>query len=473
MRARRRGHSRRSPGLIGQREYLGTFLAQQRYLFQRLDLDSLQLSLSHDGTSQTIGRVACQDQKKVTKVWSPEEFNRSNGQTTIWAEKTIPVYDLVFQFDGPFIFAVEVAKGSEDGRGGFQPDEPLDAIVGFGWSGAPGKSGGTGITGIGGTLGGAGVVGKGGEGGTGVFGDAGGDATGVIGLGGPHEGTGVFGLGSGGDRVLRRGSGGAGVHGVGGHALLQAGPGDVLPGVGVFGQGGKILEENRDRLLLGTGVIGVGGDANNKDMPATNEAGSVGVFGQGADAKINTIVDGGTTVTDGPAEPGAGVIGRGGIVTGARIPPAAGVIGLAGGLTKPDISMTGNAGVVGVGRTGVRGIGVADGAGALAGPGVSGFSDTDRGGVFASRDVAQAQLVPKRVATTFPQGSPITPTGISAAKLEERVVSLPRTGQGGDLMTLIDDSRFCTLWFCVKGEERPEPAQWAQVILGPAFAGQS
>lgn len=135
--------------------------------------------------------------------------------------------------------------------------------------------------------------------------------------------------------------------------------------------------------------------------------------------------------------------------------------------------MTGNVGVVGFGRTGVRGIGVADGAGALAGPGVSGFSDTDRGGVFASNDAAQAQLVPKRVKTTLPQGSPITPSGISAAKLEERVVSLPRSGQGGDLMTLIDDSHLCTFWFCVKGEERPAPAQWAQVLLGPAFPGQS
>ena len=246
--------------------------------------------------------------------------NRSNNQTTIWAENTIPYHDLVVHFTGPFIFAVEVAKDSEDDRDGFQPAEPLDAIVGFGWSGEPGKRGGTGVTGIGGTLGGAGVVGKGGENGTGVFADAGGDATGVVGLGGPREGTGVFGLGSGGERVLRRGSGGTGVHGVGGHARLQPGPGDVLPGVGVFGQGGKILEENRDRLPLGTGVIGVGGDANNKDMPAINEAGSVGVFGQGADAKINTIVDGGTGVSDGPAEPGAGVVGRGGIVTGARIP---------------------------------------------------------------------------------------------------------------------------------------------------------
>ena len=38
----------------------------------------------------------------------------------------------------------------------------------------------------------------------------------------------MFGLGGGGERLLRRGAGGTGVHGVGGVASLQPGPDDVL-----------------------------------------------------------------------------------------------------------------------------------------------------------------------------------------------------------------------------------------------------
>jgi hypothetical protein len=109
------------------------------------------------------------------------------------------------------------------------------------------------------------VFAQGGDGnGEGLLADAGGDATGVLALGGPREGTGVFGLGGGGERLFRRGAGGKGVHGVGGIASLRD---NVLPGVGVFGQGGQIREENTSGVLLGTGVIGVGGDDGNKDMP--------------------------------------------------------------------------------------------------------------------------------------------------------------------------------------------------------------
>ena len=100
--------------------------------------------------------------------------------------------------------------------------------------------------------------------------------------------------------------------GVGGHALVQPGPGDVPPGTGVLGQGGRMLEKIVGRLLLGTGVIGVGGDADNKDLPLASEAGSADVFGQGTDAQLKSIVDAsGGSVFDGPAEPCAGVIGRG------------------------------------------------------------------------------------------------------------------------------------------------------------------
>jgi hypothetical protein len=401
--------------------------------------------------------------------------NRSNDQTTIWAENKFTTVDIGpfevdwfrTEFGGPVIFLAEVAKNSENEEGEFRPSTPLDGIMGVGWSAEhAGQSGGTGVVGVGGAVGGRGVFGKGGEGGPGVVGDAGGAATGIMGLGGPRSGTGVFGLGSGGDRLLRHGRGGTGVHGVGGDALLQPGPDDVPPGVGVFGQGGRVLESNPDRVLLGTGVVGVGGDAGNKDMPDASNAGSAGVFGQGADAKINTIVDGGMTTSEGPAEPGAGVIGRGGVVTGDRLPPAAGVIGLAGGHDKSSIWETGNTGVFGRGPTGVRGIGIS-------GHGIRGQSDTDRGGVFSSDEVAQMQLIPKRIETRFPEGTSVTPVGMSGSALQQGVVSLPKNGQGGDLMALVDDSRICTLWFCVRSGDASSPARWAQVLMGPSFDGQA
>lgn len=248
--------------------------------------------------------------------------NRANDQTTIWAENLYSTTNILFietgefrtDFNGEVIFRVEVAKDTEE-DGEFRPPSPLDAIVGVGWSAEHnGLNGGIGATGIGGPVRGVGVRGEGGEGGTGVHGDAGGQATGVVGLGGPNEGTGVFGLGSGGERLFRRGRGGTGVHGVGGLADLnqpaqpeQPAPPDVMPGTGVFGQGGKITESNTKRLLLGAGVIGVAGDAGNKSMPPINESGSAGVFGQGAEAKIGKIFDAGTATLDGPAEAGPGV----------------------------------------------------------------------------------------------------------------------------------------------------------------------
>jgi hypothetical protein len=192
--------------------------------------------------------------------------NRASDQTTIWAENQYSTTSILFietgnfrrDFGGDVIFRVEVAKDSED-EGEFRPPAPLNAIVGVGWSAEHnGTSGGTGVTGIGGPVGGLGIRGEGGENATGVLADAGGQAAAVVGLGGPRQGTGVFGLGSGGERLFRRGRGGIGVHGVGGVADLQPGqpppPGQpaplpVMPGTGVFGQGGKIVDSNKERLL--------------------------------------------------------------------------------------------------------------------------------------------------------------------------------------------------------------------------------
>jgi hypothetical protein len=398
--------------------------------------------------------------------------NRSNDQTTIWAENhyettsigPIETGEFRVDFGGPAIFVVEVAKDTEE-DGEFRPKMPLDAIVGTGWSADwAGQSGGTGVTGIGGDVAGRGMFAKGGDGdGDGMLADAGSDATGVVALGGPRAGTGVFGLGGGGERLFRRGAGGIGVHGVGGIASLRDG---VPPGPGVFAQGGQIREENTAGMMLGPGVIAVAGDASTKPMPAFFEVASVGVYGQGADADVKPIIDPSGTTYDGPAEPGAGVVGRGGVQTVPRPQIAAGVIGVAGGFTKPSIGETKEAGVAGHGVVGVSGVGEG-------GPGVRGSSDKDRGGIFASIAAPQVQLTPFRVKAKLPNPSPVSPTAIPLGYLKENSSLLPKTGQAGDLMTLIDDTRACTLWFCVKRYDKANPAMWAQVLLGPSFAGQS
>jgi hypothetical protein len=381
--------------------------------------------------------------------------NRANDQTTIWAENPFteggdPIFGPHIEpawgtFNGKNILLVEISKNSEAPLlGDFRPDQPVDAIVGIGWSGtAPGGTGGTGVTGIGGKVDG-----------TGLLGSARGRGTGVMGMGGPREGAGVVGFGSGGE------AGGTGVHGVGGRAQLQEdGTANTLPGAGVFGQGGRIVGSNPERLLHGAGVIGVGGDAANSTIPPASETGGVGVFGQGAEALI-TVVD---ETVFGPAEPGAGLLGRGGVSIPNDGKAGAGVIGLAGGETKPSIDDTANAGVFGMGLIGVRGIGSSR-------DGVSGHSSESRGGIFSTNRAAQINLVPKSVQIGG-EATIIEPIGISQVSLANGAVPLPKDGRSGDLMALVNpNDGNSTLWFCVRGLGSG-PARWAQVLLGPPFKG--
>jgi hypothetical protein len=132
--------------------------------------------------------------------------------------------------------------------------------------------------------------------------------------------------------------------------------------------------------------------------------------------------------------------------------------------------VTGDKGVFGIGPTGVHGIGVED-MGTPAGAGISGFSVDNRGGIFSSEKAPQLQLLPRAVATQLPSAMPVTPTAISAPELERGVVSLPKHGQPGDLMTLIDDNQTSTLWFCVKGEDMSGPARWGKCSSGPYSRG--
>jgi hypothetical protein len=139
------------------------------------------------------------------------------------------------------------------------------------------------------------------------------------------------------------------------------------------------------------------------------------------------------------------------------------VIGLAGGVPIPNISETGNTGVYGAGTTGVSG---------------QGITASGRGGMFKSTHSAQVQLVPQPLPITFM--SPVTETSftrIPAGNESNETLQLPRDGQGGDLLTLMDNQRQCTLWFCVRGALRgadgniTSDAEWAQVLLGPSFKG--
>lgn len=416
--------------------------------------------------------------------------NRSNDQTTLWAENRyvetgifggLGGEEFRIDFGGNPILLVEVARDSEE-DGEFRPASPLDGIVGRGWSAEhAGQSGGTGVVAIGGPVEGAGLRAIGGANGTGAIGDGGGIASGVVGFGGPNEGTGVVGIGSGGERNLgphlgfdsRRGRGGVGVWGLGGLADLdrpssqpEVPPSpDVLPGTGVLGQGGKIEERNEKRMLLGPGVVGIGGAAGDLERPTMSDAGSAGVFGKGAEARIRTEFDAGTPVQLGPAEAGPGVVGIGGVPDPLEFPVGAGVIGLAGGETRPGINETGETGVYGRGRTGMRAQG-------LGGPGVLGRSEHDRGGVFEAGDGnAQVNLVPNRVRTRLPEETGITPMALSPAAVTSGVVALPRNGLGGDLAALEDLTGRCTLWFCVESSSGGVPAKWAQVLLGPMFDG--
>lgn len=78
-------------------------------------------------------------------------------------------------------------------------------------------------------------------------------------------------------------------------------------------------------------------------------------------------------------------------------------------------------------------------------------------------------MVPQDTRAEFPAAVTVTAEAIPSIP-GEQVVELPRDGQAGDLLALIDNQRRANLWFCVRSADGG-PAQWAQVLLGPAFDG--
>jgi hypothetical protein len=100
-----------------------------------------------------------------------------------------------------------------------------------------------------------------------------------------------------------------------------------------------------------------------------------------------------------------------------------------------------------------------------------GRAGSSRGGQFESTHAAQVQLVPHETGKPTPPSTTVTPSALITQR--EEGVQLPRDGRGGDLVTLIDNQRQCTLWFCVRGGADDDRARWAQVLLGPSFDGQA
>lgn len=197
------------------------------------------------------------------------------------------------------------------------------------------------------------------------------------------------------------------------------------PGAGVVGQGGR--EDggsNIPRFSHGAGVIAVAGGSG-KPIPPQAVTGGVGVYAQGAEAKVFTDLP-----ISRPIAPGPGVLGRGGLpipgdADAEHAPVAAGVIGLAGDTAIPSISESGNSGVYGAGPIGVRGQG-----GGVDVSGTDFKAVVGYGGYFASQEVAQIHLEPSPKALPDPNGL--------------------IDGRTGDLLVLqIHPLRdLASLWFC-------------------------
>jgi hypothetical protein len=99
-----------------------------------------------------------------------------------------------------------------------------------------------------------------------------------------------------------------------------------------------------------------------------------------------------------------------------------------------------------------------------------GIGTQGRGGIFESERSAQVRLIPVK-GRPITEQTAFTPTAIpDPGNLGPE---LPKAGRGGDLMTIVDDQRHCTLWFCVQDGTNAGAARWAQVLLGTSFDGRA
>jgi hypothetical protein len=184
---------------------------------------------------------------------------------------------------------------------------------------------------------------------------------GVVGVGGPNAGTGVFGVGGEANDGSGLRGGGFGVHGIGGNSLIVA---DPFGGPGV-------------RIEAGVGVLGDSPGGNDGVVGFAHVAGKSGVFGLNTTDGLGFGVGG---RCDAPT--GAGVAGwndsRGAGVTGASR-SGDGVAGFSA--TGQAVAGYTDSGVGVFGRAATNGIGV-DGR-SSAGTGVSAISSGSVGALFA------------------------------------------------------------------------------------------
>ena len=346
--------------------------------------------------------------------------NRAEDRTQFWAQ----VAPGEANFNGPAILVLEAAANAVDEDDydegdSFLPSNLVHGLMATGW-------GGFGLPG----------------------------ANGVIGRGGRNQGNGVVGFGGGQPDPGSpggTGDGGIGVHGLGGPVSGFFTPPGTAPGAGVIGQGGRQgASTNRARDKHAAGVIGLGGGTGPgpDTLPShpLSETGGVGIYGKGADLSVTMVppVDAagnqipGPNVPSGPNDPGAGVLGRGGIPTsptgGAK---AAGVIGLAGDTAIPPFSETGGSGVYGRGSTGVVG------RGGLVG--VNGHGEGSRGGVFSTKDQPQLFLEPLDIESPTDVGGP--------AQAGDFLVTKQLDPRGAEV---------ASLWFCTHGGPSAQ-ADWVKL----------
>jgi len=359
--------------------------------------------------------------------------NRAEDRTMFWAQ----VAPGQSNFNGPAILILEVAGAPVDpddfDEGDpFVPSNPFHGLMATGWSGG-------GPSNFGGTTG----------------------ASGIIGRGGRNQGNGVVGLGGGQPETGGAGNGGIGVHGLGGPLSGFFTPPGTAPGAGVIGQGGIQSQSNRARQPHAAGVIGLGGGTGpgTDSLPShpLSATGGVGVYGKGADLSVDMVfpvdADGnmipGPNVPSGPTEPGAGVLGRGGIPTsptgGTK---AAGVLGLAGDTAIPPFSETGDSGVYGRGPVGVVGRGTGLGVYGDGQNGVHGHGRTGRGGIFGTDDQPQLFLEPLDLES---------PTDVRGpAEAGDFLVTREIVQREGE------SKEVASLWFCTSGGAGAQ-ANWTKL----------
>jgi hypothetical protein len=187
---------------------------------------------------------------------------------------------------------------------------------------------------------------------------------------------------------------------------------------------------------------------NNQGFGVSVTGSQCGVYGESSRSPV------GTRPPRGDVPNGTGVAGRG---DSCGVQGASEKVGVQGSGGKK------GTGVFGGGNEGPGVKGQSNFGDAVVGKSISG----GRGGVFESDRSAQVQLVPHAVGGSF--SNPVA-TPVMVIPIKEGP-SLPKRARSGDLMAVVDRTKQCTLWFCVKNSEGTAPAKWAQVLLGGPFDG--